>query len=196
MLYFNESIKAMGPSIEMMIKDYDYLNQFENIIFEGSQGIMLDMSHGIFPHVTYGSTTSKNALEIIKKLDGFTNTEQIEIYYITRCYQTRHGAGWMSNEDSITLTNTQDEINVYNEWQKNFRIGEIDYKLLKYAYSIDNLYSKDIPKNLVVTCLDQRPGFEFEYNKIKTRFKQIYNSYSADSKSFIPLEHQYPLFNS
>jgi adenylosuccinate synthase len=185
--YFNEAVKGMKPFVEMMIKDYDYLNGFENIIFEGSQGIMLDMSHGIFPNVTYGSTTSKNALEIIKKLDGFTKTTQIGIYYVTRCYQTRHGVGWMSNEEPIKLTNTQDEINVFNEWQKDFRIGEIDYDLLNYAYSIDNLYSKDITKNLVVTCLDQRPNFEFDYKKLKTRFKQIYNSYSADSKSFIPL---------
>lgn len=185
--YFNEAVNGMKPFDEMRIRDYDCLNGFENIIFEGSQGIMLDMTYGIFPNVTYGDTTSKNALEIIKKLDGFTKTTQIEIYYVTRCYQTRHGVGWMSNEEPIKLTNTQDEINVFNEWQKDFRVGEIDYELLNYAHSIDNLYSKDITKNLVVTCLDQRPSFEFEYNKLKTRFKQIYNSYSADSKSFIPL---------
>jgi adenylosuccinate synthase len=95
--------------------------------------------------------------------------------------------GWMSNETPIKLTNTQDEINTFNDWQKDFRIGEIDYELLNYAHSIDDLYSKDIPKNLVITCLDQRPGFEFEHNRLKTRFKQIYNSYSADSKAFISL---------
>jgi len=181
--HFKEVIIGMKPFIEWKIKDYDFLKGYQNIIFEGSQGIMLDMSHGIFPNVTYGNTTSKNALEICQKL----SIKNPEIYYITRCYQTRHGAGWMSNEDPIKLTNTQDEINVYNEWQKDFRIGEIDYELLNYAYSIDNFYSKGVPKNLVVTCLDQRPDFEFEFNKIKTRFKEIYNSYSADSKSFIPL---------
>jgi adenylosuccinate synthase len=181
---FKEVVMLLKPSIEMMIKDYYHLRYFENIIFEGSQGIMLDMTHGISPNVTYGNTTSKNAIEICEKLD----IKDIEIYYVTRCYQTRHGAGWMSNEDHIKLTNTQDEINVYNEWQKDFRVGEIDYDLLNYAYSIDNLYSKNITKNLVVTCIDQRPGFEFEYEKLKgMRFKQIFNSYSADSKAFISL---------
>ena len=187
--HFNEAVKGMAPFIEMMIRDYDSLKRYDNIIFEGSQGIMLDMNHGIFPNVTYGNTTSKNALEICKHLD----ITDIQIFYVTRCYQTRHGVGWMSNEDPITLTNTQDEINVFNEWQKNFRIGEIDYELLNYAHSIDALYSKDIPKNIVVTCLDQRPGFEFEYHKLKTRFKQIYNSYSADSKAFISLGSEVPL---
>jgi len=187
--YFNEAIKMLGHmEFSFMIKDYDFLKNFENIIFEGSQGIMLDMSHGIFPHVTYGNTTSKNALEICKKLE----ISDIEIFYVTRCYQTRHGAGWMSNEVPIELTNTQDEINVFNEWQKDFRVGEIDYNLLNYAHSIDDIYSKNLPKNLVVTCLDQRPNFEFDYNKLKTSFKEIYNSYSADSKSLIPLfDEQY-----
>jgi adenylosuccinate synthase len=183
---FKNNIYGMAPFIEMMIKDYEFLKGYENIIFEGSQGIMLDMTHGVFPNVTYANTTSKNALEICEKIDSIRKTD-IEIFYVTRCYQTRHGAGWMSNEDSIKLTNTQDEINVYNEWQKNFRIGEVDYNLLNYAHSVDELYSKGITKNLVVTCLDQRPGFEFEYGKLKLRPKQIYNSYSADSKAFISL---------
>jgi adenylosuccinate synthase len=188
--YFNEAVKGLGSMAwSFLIKDYDYLKNFKNIIFEGSQGIMLDMTHGTFPNVTYANTTSKNALEICKRL----NIKDIEIFYVTRCYQTRHGVGWMSNEEQIKLTNTQDEINIYNEWQKDFRIGEIDYGLLNYAYSIDNLYSKDIPKSLVVTCLDQRPGFEFEYDKLKADFKQIYNSYSADSKAFISLGSEAPL---
>lgn len=179
MINFEKAVK----NLYFNIKEYDYLRYFDTLIFEGSQGIMLDMNYGIFPNVTYTSTTSKNAIEICKKL----NISDIELFYVTRCYQTRHGMGWMSNETPIKLTNTQDEINTFNDWQKNFRIGEIDYELLNYAHSIDNFYSKDLPKNLVVTCLDQRPDFEFNYEKLKTHFKQIYNSYSADSKSFIPL---------
>ena len=188
--HFNEAINGMKNFIDWKITDYDFLRGYDNVIFEGSQGIMLDMNHGIFPNVTYANTTCKNALEICDKVDDVQN---IELFYVTRCYQTRHGEGWMSNEDPIKLTNTQDEINVYNEWQKDFRVGEIDYNLLNYAHSIDNLYSQNLPKNLVVTCLDQRPNFEFEYNKLKTHFKQIYNSYSADSKAFISLGSEVPL---
>jgi adenylosuccinate synthase len=183
---YNNEMRVFEDAIKELtfnIKEYDYLRYFDTLIFEGSQGIMLDMNYGIFPNVTYANTTSKNALEICKNL----NITDVELFYVTRCYQTRHGAGWMSNQETINLTNTQDEINTFNDWQKNFRIGEIDYELLNYAHSIDNLYSKGLPKNLVVTCLDQRPGFEFEYNKLKTMFKQIYNSYSADSKAIISL---------
>lgn len=192
--FFKEAIEGMKNFSSFYIKDYDFLKSYDHIIFEGSQGIMLDMNHGIFPNVTYANTTCKNALEICDKID---DVNLIELFYVTRCYQTRHGAGWMSNETPIKLTNTQDEINVFNEWQKDFRVGEIDYNLLNYAHSIDNLYSKGLPKNLVVTCLDQRPDFEFEFQKLTTRFKQVYTSYSADSKTFIPLfNEQYATVHS
>jgi len=174
---FENAIKKL----RFEIKPYSFLKNYDNLIFEGSQGIMLDMNHGLFPHVTYANTTSKNALDICKNLD----ITDIEIYYITRCYQTRHGAGWMSNKEEIKLTNTQDEINFFNDWQKEFKIGEIDYTLLNHAYRIDNIYSEGIPKNLVVTCLDQRPDFKFDYSSLSPRFNKIYNSYSADSKTFI-----------
>lgn len=166
---------------DFQIEPYNFLNGYDNLIFEGSQGIMLDMNHGLFPNVTYANTTSKNALEICKKLD----IKDIEIYYVTRCYQTRHGAGWMSNRESIVLINTEDEINKFNNWQKEFRIGEIDYNLLNHAYRIDNIYSEGIPKNLVVTCLDQRPDFEFDYSRLEQKFNKIFKSYSANSETFV-----------
>lgn len=138
----------------IMIDNYSRLLDYESLIFEGSQGILLDMDHGIFPNVTYGNTTSRNAIEIIKKL-GIDN---VNMYYITRCYQTRHGNGWMSNEDeNFKLINNENEINVNNQWQGNFRCGEIDANLINYAYLVDKIYSSEINTvdNLVMTCFDQ-----------------------------------------
>jgi adenylosuccinate synthase len=118
---------------------------------------MLDMDHGVFPNVTYANTTSKNAIKYVKRF-GLAP----EIFYVTRCYSTRHGNGWMPNENAPELINTEEEINVYNEWQTDFRIGEIDYDLLNQAIRFDQLYyDKDyIRANLVMGCMDQRPGFD------------------------------------
>jgi adenylosuccinate synthase len=182
LFYFNKYI----DKIQFNIQSYDFLKEYKNIVFEGSQGIMLDMDHGIFPHVTYSNTTSKNAIKIARDL----GINDIEIFYVTRCYQTRHGAGWMSNQDEIKLINTDDEINKYNEWQEDFKISEIDYDLLNQSFEIDNIYSEGIPKNLVVTCLDQREGFVFDYSKLKTDFKQVFNSYSPDSQEFVELTNK------
>jgi len=176
---------AFDKAVEKLtfhIAPYESLKSFGHLIFEGAQGILLDMNHGIFPNVTYGNTTSKNALEVCEKI-GVTD---IELFYITRCYQTRHGNGWMSNNKDIKLINNENEINVFNEWQGNFRVGEIDYDLLNYSIAVDSIYSKVAKRNLVVTCLDQRPGFNFDYLKLKNvTFDRIYNSYSPDSKHMI-----------
>ena len=158
------------------VTDYDMLLSYETLIFEGSQGIMLDKDHGIFPNVTYANTTSKNAIEICNKFNLVPN-----VNYITRCYQTRHGNGWMSNTSPVTLCNNEEEINVVNRWQGEFKSSELDYELLNYALRIDSLYNNKSTKSLVITCLDQLPEFKFEYDKLNRYFRTIYNSYSPES---------------
>lgn len=162
------------------IEDYSYLKRGEQLIFEGAQGVLLDMDHSVFPNVTYGYTTSRNAMEVLQKLG---ETGKPDMYYVTRCYQTRHGVGWMTKEKDVTLVNTQEEINKYNEWQEHFRVGELDYTLLNYSAKVDSLYSKVNSPNLVVTCLDQRPGFTFDYTQLAFTPRTIYNSYSPDSQN-------------
>lgn len=177
----------------LSVASYDVLLTKNNLIFEGSQGILLDMDHGIFPHVTYAYTTSRNAMEICNKLE--VPMEDREIYYITRCYQTRHGNGWMSNERNLNLINNEEETNTENVWQGKFRMGEVDYNLLSYAVGVDHLYSPYCTRNLVVTCLDQRPDFTFKPGNIvigcfnhgssPSKFRKVYFSYSPESKDFI-----------
>lgn len=175
----DEFFKILHDGGMFEIKKYDFLKSYDNLIFEGSQGILLDMDHGIFPNVTFANTTSKNALEICDKI----GCENIETYYLTRCYQTRHGNGWMSNNDNIKIINNEEEINEQNEFQGKFRVGEIDYDLLGYSLSIDRIYN-DSDGSLVITCLDQRPDFVFHHNKIKgTDNFKIYKSESPISES-------------
>ena len=183
----NQEVDFFMFSYESFIKDsnlkVDAIN-LENyvdnhIIFEGSQGILLDKDHGIFPNVTYANTTSKNIFnneEYKPFLDA--NINRTNIYYMTRCYQTRHGNGYMSNEDEEkpVLINTDQEINVTNPWQGNFRITELDYDLLNYSLFVDSIYSNpygELKKNIVVTCGDQRPDFVFDESLIEN--KENYN---------------------
>lgn len=177
--YFLEIIEKLNWNIS----DYNYLNSYNNLIFEGSQGILLDMDHGIFPNVTYANTTSKNAHEICKKL----NIYNIEMYYVTRSYLTRHGNGWMSNEKDLILKNNEEETCVYNEYQKELRFGNLDYDLLNYALKLDAAYTSSIKKNLIITCLDQIDE-KFKIEKIEIQFDTVYGSFSPDSKDFRILE--------
>lgn len=181
---FMEAVKSLNYSI----CSYNVLDdRYENIIFEGSQGIMLDMDHGTFPNVTYGHTTSRNAIEICDILG--IDERNTDIYYVTRCYQTRHGNGWMSQEQTMQLVNNEEETNQYNQWQGSFRVGELDYKLLKYALECDDAYSYDCRKNIVITCLDQRPDFNFDVRNLSCRFANCFESHSPYSRDIKKLGH-------
>lgn len=169
---FSTAINDLKKFVE--IHDYSFLKTTEHLVFEGAQGILLDMDHGVFPHVTYSNTTSKNAHDVLDKINCFNR----DIFYVTRCYSTRHGSGLFKGKN-IKLINNHDETNVYNRWQGFFRIGEIDYDLINHSLNIDQIYSghnKVLSKNMVVTCLDQRPGFEFNHEKIKTKIDDWYRT--------------------
>ena len=116
-------------------------------IFEGGQGVLLDMNFGFFPNVTRSNTTSKNALQLYPDAD--------EIYYITRSYLTRHGNGFMPNEKKLNLKNNEQETNRSHPFQGEFRIAELNTELLNYALTSDSHFSKGKKKNLVITCCDQ-----------------------------------------
>lgn len=130
-------------------------DEFTYYLFEGAQGILLDMDFGCFPHVTRSHTTSKNALEIIaRNLPALLPYTQI--YYVTRCYQTRHGAGPLACEnEKISLINNELETNRFNDYQGNFRLSPLKLDNLLYALQADQHFSEGLTKNLVFTCLDQ-----------------------------------------
>lgn len=128
--------------------------QWKSFVFEGAQGVLLDMDHGRFPHVTRSSTTSRNALEIINR--NKHEFSACELYYISRAYHTRHGEGpFNSAAYALHLTNNQKETNIFNEHQGNFRVGPLDLDQVRYALGAENTASKGLPKNLILTCLDQ-----------------------------------------
>jgi len=183
MTFFLNSLNYTAFSID----SYDYLRHFDYIIFEGAQGILLDMDFGVYPNVTYGYTSSKNAHTICNLL----NITDIDIYYVTRCYLTRHGKGWLPEGEPIKLINNEQENNVTNEWQGELKVRKLDYDLLNYALACDNTYSYDCDKHLVVTCLDQIPGFIAAAHLLDPDFMSVLGSYSPDSKDFKTITNEF-----
>lgn len=149
---FMNTVKSVRQIIE--VENNSCLLKYKHLVFEGSQGILLDMDFGFFPNVTRSNTTSKNALEILESIG--VNRDDIQIYYITRAYQTRHGNGFMTGEGKgPRLINNENETNVTNRWQGSFRYGALDIDLINYAIKCDVNFSHGLTKNLVVSCLDQ-----------------------------------------
>lgn len=160
------------------VDDYRMLNYYDTLVFEGNQGVLLDMDHGVFPDVTYSNTTSKNAIEICNKI----GVKDIEIYHITRAYHTRHGRGEFP-EDPIELINTEEETCEFNSAQGSFKTAKMDYELLNAARDVDEIYSGMYPHKLVVTCNDQIKDHKDAFNKhaLTRPYLDIWYTYSPDT---------------
>lgn len=132
---------------------------FENYIFEGGQGILLDMDFGIFPNVTRSNTTSRNAFEILHR-NGLHAPPTV--YYLTRAYQTRHGNGWMSAENyPVSLMNNLHETNRSEGHQGTFRTGILDTDMLRYGLQCDASFACNSEKQMVISCMDQLTGYQY-----------------------------------
>lgn len=122
----------------------------KHLVFEGSQGLMLDEKIGHMPHCTPSDLTPRNVLKMGYSID--------EVVLVSRVYQTRHGNGPMTNEDRpVGLKNTEKETNVSHRYQGEFRTSMLDLDQLKYAKvrGIDSVVPKETKVSLVMTCADQ-----------------------------------------
>jgi len=98
----------------------DWLLQFEHLIFESGQGLLLDEDHEAYaPHLTSSKTGMHNPASFLAKR-GLTLDEAI---YVTRSYVTRHGAGPLPCETArAELPGVgADLTNQPNEWQGTLR---------------------------------------------------------------------------
>lgn len=126
-------------------------------VFESSQGLMLDPGIGVFPHVTRIPVGVRNMQSMCASPTAVV---------VTRAYTTRHGSGPMPNSNKgHNIKPDENETNVLNEWQGEFRRSMLDVDTLKYAIGRD-LYLKNTSKRiLVVTCLDHVQGdLRFTHN--------------------------------
>lgn len=122
-------------------------------IFEGSQGLLLDMDCGFMPNCTPSNVG----------LNGIHNwsLEDAEVFLVMRSYLTRHGNGYepfnpkQLAEEYFTF---DEPTNPDYDFQGKFKHGFFDDRLLMRAvdrHCIDNLQKKDnLHVNLVVTHLD------------------------------------------
>lgn len=116
---------------------------YENIVFEGSQGILLDQTYGVMPWCTPSDVTSKNALKLIEEVG--LETSFIDFFYVTRPYITRHGPGPLLCDSEVL--NIEDPNNQYNEYQKSFRSCKLSPDLLMHSLRIDSMANKHYKYN-------------------------------------------------
>lgn len=130
--------------------------QYDVIVFEGAQGLMLSESNtDDFPYLTPSFTGSEN---IINDLHG---TEvPIEVCYITRSYMTKHGAGPLNYEVSKWVINREitDLTNIPNPFQETLRYSPIEIakqnKMLLQDIALWNKQEYNISLSLAINQLN------------------------------------------
>ena len=139
----NCQIKTFGE----IYPDYD------TIIYEGGQGLLLDQSNvGDFPHLTPSSVGGYNIASDIAALNLPTS-----IYYVSRTYMTRHGAGPMEAECEKKDINSNiiDKTNEENPWQGKLRFGYLNTDSLYNRVQQDlSQYGSKVEANMVFTQLN------------------------------------------
>lgn len=119
----------------------DLLLSYDTVIFESSQGLLLDEDNmEYFPHLTPSHTGLHNPYLILEDLG--VNCP-VEVCYVTRTYLTRHGAGRLDGECDKKEINPDmvDQTNVPNPFQGTLRYAKLD---------VDQLYER-IEKDFSIT---------------------------------------------
>ena len=130
----------------------DAQNENKNILFEGAQGVMLDIDHGTYPYVT-SSNPSAGGVTIG---NGFVPTKGLKVLGISKAYTSRVGDGPFPTELFDEVGNTIREVgNEYGTVTKRpRRIGWFDTVVMRHSARVSGL------TNLSVNCLDVLTGLK------------------------------------
>jgi adenylosuccinate synthase len=128
------------------------LDEGKNVLFEGAQGMMLDLDHGTYPFVTSSSPIAGGACVGA----GVSPMRINRIIGIVKAYTTRVGAGpfptELENEVGETMRSVGSEFGTTTGRAR--RCGWFDGVIAKYAARINGL------TGIALTKLDVLSGFE------------------------------------
>lgn len=126
------------------------LRSSKRIIYEGAQGLLLDMNAPSFPHVTRSKTGIINAAALHKE-----RTKLIPVY-VTRTYLTRHGAGPLEHETKFPAHIFQkDKTNLTHPFQGGLRYAPLVWHEMDRRIRSDS--RKHFGAQVAVTWADVEP---------------------------------------
>ncbi len=151
--------------LHKIIRAVDSINeitsQYNNVIFEAGQGLLLDA--GRINETKHLTPSYTGLTYLLPWLNNLSTDIDLEVVYVTRSYITRHGAGSLQNEVCLRQINIQgqDTTNVFNEYQGSIRYGRLDIDSM--LQTIDNDFNKltnqNAKKSLSITWLDKTDDF-------------------------------------
>lgn len=141
----------------MMATAYSYLDDSElpwdkDMVFEGSQGVLLDQLYGSHPYTTWSDTTPLQAFDLMPA------GADRHVIGVVRSYATRHGAGPLVTEDKAHRID--EPHNNHERWTGEFRTGHFDSVALRYALNVCDLVGCTV-RSLALTHIDAlRPDWK------------------------------------
>ena len=161
-----------------MCDTFSFLDQaiidHKKILFEGAQGVLLDIDYGTYPYVTSSST----ALGGIYTGAGIPESHVEEVLGITKAYTTRVGEGPFPTElfDAMGV-----EIQVKGHefgatTGRKRRCGWLDLPLLKYSVKASNLTSIALTKLDILSGIKELKvcvAYEYEGKRIEVAYPGI-----------------------
>lgn len=151
------------------------------VIFEGSQGLLIDGTYGIKPNTTFLDTTNNFALDISYYRDNITKIG------IAKAFNSRHGLGVFPTETIEVSSKISDENQSESFWNGKIRFGWFDAVLLRYAQKINQV------DELYISSFDKLDNFENikicnEYvykGTIDDKFKKIFEYHISSRNEII-----------
>jgi adenylosuccinate synthase len=134
---YGEVLKSMAADTSLMA--YEYLQAGKKLLFEGAQGMLLDIDFGTYPYVTSSHPTTGGVFSGI----GLGPEAVSEVVGVVKAYTTRVGKGPFATElfDDIgsAIREKGHEYGVTTGRPR--RCGWLDLVIIKYAARINGLTS-------------------------------------------------------
>lgn len=153
-----EFINAVNelPFKVTILQPNEVFPKYDTLIFEGSQGLLLDMENGMMPYCT-PSKVGLNGVPV-----GYL--EDAEVFLVIRSYLTRHGGNFGPIFGRLIekyYSNLEEPTNTDDGPQGKFKIGVLEMTLLNSAFirhcfdNYERMYG--VTFNFVVTHMDCTP---------------------------------------
>lgn len=122
-----------------------------NLLYEGAQGVLLDINHGIYPYVSCSDCTVGGIYS-----SGFHFAPPTKVYGVAKCYTTKVGEGpfptELQGDEAEELRKRGNEYGATTGRPR--RVGWLDLPALEYACKVSGI------TDLILTKFDILMGME------------------------------------
>jgi adenylosuccinate synthase len=168
-----EQYARFGEKLAPFVKDvpaflYEQIKAGKSILFEGAQGVLLDLDHGTFPYVTSSSSTAGGVATGL----GMSPKQITAVLGVTKAYCTRVGSGpfptELKDETGAELARKGDEFGATTGRPR--RCGWFDAVAARYACRLNGIDLLALTKPDVLEGLSEiKACYAYEYKGSKLK---------------------------